>query len=127
MDEDKIDRTIEIILQQQAQFYADMQRMQESQERSEKQLRESQKRSDDRVANLQEATLTLFDAVKLTSKNIDNLTVRVDGLTEKVDGIADKVDRLAEAQIHTEERLNAVIFMAEKYFSDKQNGNSKQS
>jgi seryl-tRNA synthetase len=114
MDEDKIDRTIEIILMQQAQFYADMQKMQESQERSEK-----------HIGNLQEAAITLLDAVKLTGNNIDNLSIRVDDLTNTVDKLANTVDKLADAQVNTDERLNAVIFMAERYFSDKQNGNSK--
>lgn len=113
MDEDKIDRTIEIILQQQAQFYADMQKMQESQS----ELRESQMRSEKRIDILQEVAFTLLDSAKETSKNIADLTV-------KVDRISDKVEKLADAQIDTDERLNAVIYMAEKFFSDKQNGNS---
>lgn len=35
MDEDKINKTIEILLQNQAQFYADLQKTQEAQARSE--------------------------------------------------------------------------------------------
>ncbi len=118
MDEDKIDRTIEIILQQQAQFYADMQRIQESQERSEKKLWASQERSEKRIDNLQDAALTLLETAKLTS-------VQISDLSTKVDGLADKIDKLADAQIDTDGRLNAVIYMAEKFFSNGQNGNSK--
>ncbi len=62
--------------------------------------------------------ITLLDAVKLTGNNIDKLAKRDDE-------IADKVDKLADAQLDTDERLNAVIYMAEKFFSNGQNGNSK--
>jgi len=53
-----------------------------------------------------------------TNKNISSVA-------EKVDLVTDKVDKLADFQKETDERLNAVILMAEKFFSGE-NGNSKK-
>lgn len=103
MDEDKIDKTIEIILQNQAQFYADLQKTQETQ----KELQEIHKNSEKRIENLERVSVNLIEAIRAT-----------DG---KVNKIGEKVDKLADAQIETDERLNAVILMAEKFFSN-QNG-----
>lgn len=110
MDEDKIDRTIGIILQQQAQFYADMQKMQEAQN----ELRESQIRSEKRVDTLQEVAVTLLDTAKTTNESINQLSTKLDEFAVET----------REQSKETNERLNAVIYMAEKYFFDKQNGNS---
>lgn len=105
MDNDKIDRTIDIILQNQAQFYANLQELQEVQKESEKRISELEK--------------TMHSLVRVTLKTSET----VDKLAEKVDKLTEKVDTLADAQKDTDERLNAVIFMAEKYFS-RNNGDS---
>lgn len=106
MDEEKINKTIEIILQNQAQFYADLQMLQEANKEAEK-----------RVSLLERVALSLVDAQTKTNETIDKLA-------NKVDGLADKVEVLVSAQKETDERLNAVIFMAEKFFS-RNNGESK--
>lgn len=106
MDEEKIDKTIEIILQNQAQFYADLQMLQETNREAEK-----------RVSLLERVALSLVDAQMKTNETIDKLA-------DKVDGLADKVEVLVSAQKETDERLNAVIFMAEKFFG-RNNGKSE--
>ncbi|CAN5648902.1 hypothetical protein BH24ACI2_BH24ACI2_09320 [soil metagenome] len=107
MDEEKINKTIEIILQNQAQFYADLQLLQETNKEAEK-----------RVSVLERAAVNLYNAQTKTNETVDKLA-------DKVDGLADKVDALADAQKETDERLNAVIFMAEKFFGS-QNGDSEK-
>ncbi len=91
MNNDKIEKTIEIILQSQAQFYADLQEMKEVQKEAEK-----------RVSVLERVSLNLYNTTVEQGKNISELR---------------------EAQKETDERLNAVIYMAEKFFSGN-NGDS---
>jgi len=99
MDEDKITKTIEILLQNQAQFYANLQMIQEINKDAEK-----------RISVLERATVNLYNAVTKTNETVDKL--------------ADKIDKLADAQKETDERLNAVIFMVEKFLGG-QNDKSK--
>ncbi len=121
MDNDKIERTIEIILQNQAQFYADMQMIQEAQKESEK-----------RVSVLERATVNLFNAITKTNETVDRLSEKVDKLAdaqkETDEHFRETDERFRETDERfreTDERLNAVIIMAEKFFS-RQNGNSEK-
>ena len=107
MDDEKLEKTIEFILNNQAQFTVDIQKLQEANKDAEK-----------RVSILERATVNFFNALTETNKNIGLVA-------EKVDLITDKVDKLADFQKETDERLNAVILMAEKFFSGE-NGNSKR-
>ncbi len=118
MDQDKIDKTIEIILQNQAQFYAELQQTQELQ-------KEWQKNFENRVVNLEQASINLIEAVKQTNETVKEVSKNVDEISKNVDEISKNVDELRAAQKETDERLNAVIYMAEKFFS-RGNGNPEQ-
>lgn len=107
MNEDKIDKTIEIILQNQAQFYADLQQIQETN----KQIQEVQKKAEKRVNVLERVSLNLYNTTVEHGKNIAQLT--------------EEIRELRAAQKETDERLSAVIFMAEKFFS-RNNGDSEK-
>lgn len=113
MDEEKINNTIETLLQNQAQFYANLQMMQETNKDAEK-----------RISVLERATVNLYNATTKTNETIDKLAGSVNGLAGVVDKLAGKVTELADAQKETEERLNAVIFMVEKFLGN-QNVNSE--
>lgn len=113
MDDDKINKTIEILLQNQAQFYANLQMIQETNKDAEK-----------RISVLERATVNLYDATTKTSETVDKLAGAVDVLTGVFNGVADKVTELVDAQKETEARLNAVIFMVEKFLSG-QNGKTE--
>lgn len=102
MDDDKIERTIEIILQNQAQFYADLQ-----------EIRGVQKEAVKRTNVLDRACLNLYNTTVEQSKQITQVSANV--------------EQLREAQKETDERLNAVIHMAEKFFSSRnRNSENKQ-
>jgi phage-related minor tail protein len=53
---------------------------------------------------------------------VEALTVKVDTLTVKVDKLTDKVDGLAEAQAHTDEGLNNLIAVVDRYISEGREG-----
>ena len=107
MDNEKLEKTIEFILNNQAQFTVDIQLLQEANKDAEK-----------RLSVLERATVNLYNSLTETNKNVS-------AVADKVDRLADKVDKLADSQKETDERLNAVILMAEKFFSGE-NGDSKK-
>jgi prefoldin subunit 5 len=106
MDEEKIKSTIEILLQNQAQFYANLQMMQETDKDAEK-----------RISVLERATVNLYNAMTKTNETVDKLA-------DKIDKLADAQKKTDERLRETDERLNAVIFMVEKFLSG-QNGKTE--
>jgi septal ring factor EnvC (AmiA/AmiB activator) len=107
MDDEKLERTFEFILNSQAQFYADLQKIQETN----RQIQETQKEAEKRVNVLERVCLNLYNTTVEQGKNIAQLT--------------EDIKELRTAQKETGERLNAVIFMAEKFFSNR-NGDSEK-
>jgi methyl-accepting chemotaxis protein len=113
MDDEKLQKTIEFILNNQAQFYADLQQVQETN----KELQEAHKDAEKRIKTLERVSLNLYNEVRETTKNINELAqVQKESASE--------TRELREAQKETDERLNAVIIMFEKFLGN-QNGNSK--
>ena len=107
MDDEKLEKTIEFILNNQAQFTVDIQKMQEAQKEGEKRVNVLE-----RVClNLYNASVEQKDAIAEQTKNTNQLSV--------------DVRELRQGQKETDERLNAVILMAEKFFNGE-NGNSKR-
>lgn len=117
MTEDERQRTIDFILQQQAQFSAGMQQMQERQNRFE-----------EKQDVLTDSLLTVVGIVgKLTDaqERIVEAQERTWAAMEAMDAkLSAKMDKLAEAQSQTDERLNALISIVERYFSNGRDGKS---
>ena len=125
MSDEELKKAMEFVLSNQAQFYADLQQIQETnkeiqeankqiqkqQQETDRQLQEFQKDAEQRFGVLERATVAMLDSTVENGKNIAELTV--------------DIKELREAQKATDERLNAVIFMAEKYFSGE-NGKKKK-
>ncbi len=125
MSDEELKKAMEFVLSNQAQFYADLQQIQETNKEIQKQQKETdrlvretsqqfqefQKDAEQRFGVLERATVTMLDSTVENAKNIAQLT--------------EDVKELREAQKATDGRLNAVIFMAEKYFSGE-NGKKKK-
>lgn len=94
---DKIQKQMEFIFDQQAQFASDI-----------GQLR-------DVVARLANASL----------KPIEDLEEKPSALVDAQIKSEGKISALAEAQTHTDERLNTFITVVERYISRDQNGNAQ--
>ena len=105
MDDEKLEKTIEFILNNQAQFYADLQ-----------ELRETQKEAEKRVNVLERACVNLYNITLEQGKHIAELR---ESQKETDKRFRETDERFKE----TDERLNAVILMAEKFFGG-QNGKS---
>ena len=99
MNNEETQKRIEFIIEQQAQFSADIQQLKEVQIRAQEQidlLRETQAQSEARVSRVEDAIVRLVNVV----------------------------ERLADAQAQTDERLNIFISVVEKYISERRNGKS---
>ena len=121
MDDKKFQMAIDIILQNQAKFYAYRQQVQETNKEiqgANLQIQKSQTKAEKRTNVLERACINLYN---LTVRHDDSL----DEQRKSIDALTADIGELREAQKETGERLYAVIFMAEKFFSG-QNGKSKK-
>lgn len=89
MTNEEIQRAMEFIVKRQESFAEGMERMHRSQEMAE-----------ERVGQLETATIHLYDATAELGKAQKDLTV--------------KMTELAEAQTHTDQRLNVLIDIIER-------------
>ncbi|HEV8159378.1 MAG TPA: hypothetical protein VGP58_10120 [Pyrinomonadaceae bacterium] len=105
MDRDeKIQRQMNFIVEQQAQFSVDIEKIQQS------------------IGTLESVVTRLANAsLNRIEENEKKIALLIDAQlrTEQ------KIEKLTESQQSTDERLNAVIFMFEKFIS-RENGNSEK-
>ena len=94
MNNEEFERKMSFIVEQEAQFAADIQ-----------QLRELQAQTENVVGRLAQATLEGFRDVNA-----------------KIDSLVDSQIRLTEAQTHTDENLRNLIAVVDRYFSEGRNG-----
>jgi chromosome segregation ATPase len=106
--EERIQRRIEFIIQQQAQFNADMQR-----------LREAQERNDERWAETEERW-------RRAGERWENTEVSVRSLHAIAQIHEGEIMALAESHSDTKERLNALIDTVERVISERPNGGAQK-
>lgn len=117
-------KKIDFILDQQAQFTSDIQKLQEFQ---------AQFASD--IQKLQESQAALVEAQVQTNALVTRLaqvtTAGFNELRESVSAVAtaqvkseERIAALADAQAHTDGRLNVLITTVERFISESHNGKS---
>ena len=94
-------RNIEFIVQQQAQFVTDIQK-----------LREAQAATDNTVERLATLTLSRFEQAEGEAANLES----------KMSALVDSHIKLVDAQKNTDERLSAFIVTVERLISEGRNG-----
>jgi hypothetical protein len=99
-NEDKVQKQMEFIVEQQAQFASDIGQLK------------------DIVARLAKATLDRFEGSDNTVTALINAQMKT---AENVSTLAAKMVELAEAQAHTDQRLNVLIDIV----GDRHNGKSQ--
>ena len=109
-------RNIEFIINQQAQFSADLQRVQEQNEERWARADERWARTEDVVERLATATLRRFEGVEGDISNLER----------KMEALVDSHIRLADTQKEADERLNAFIATVERIISERRNGERKE-
>lgn len=113
MREEEINRRIEFIIEQQAQFAADIQSLREVQAADSAFMRESYHTLTGAVTTLVNLVGKLAEAQERTELKLAEYAARTDA----------KLAELAEAQARTDERLNIFINVVERYIS--RNGGNK--
>ncbi len=111
MSEDEMQRKMEFIVEQQARFSTDIQKLQEAQA----QLQEAQ-------AKTESVMLRLANALVVVTERQGDLASEVSKMQKHTQI---QIDALAERGKEADERLNALINTAERFFSEGRNGNSQ--
>lgn len=101
-DEEKLQKRVEFIIEQQAQFAANQQRVEERVTKVEDLLGRLIVVTTAGFKELTEKVSVVIDAQIRTEENVS-------GLAEKVAGLARRMTELAVSQEHTDQRLNAMI------------------
>ncbi|MGI9034420.1 MAG: hypothetical protein ACR2GD_00120 [Pyrinomonadaceae bacterium] len=114
MDDEKLERTMEFILNNQAQFSVDIQKLQESHKEAEK-----------RLHTLERVSLNLYNTTLEQGKLVAELRESQAELRESQKETDKRFKEIGEQFRETDERLNIVILMAEKFFSGE-NGKRKK-
>jgi uncharacterized phage infection (PIP) family protein YhgE len=136
MTNEEMQRTMEFILNQQAQFAADIQKLQESQQK----MNESQVETIQLLNRLAAVTVKGFEDASAKTNALIDAQIRTD---EKLGALADaqtrtdeKLSTLADAQTRTDEKLSALADaqtrtdeavrnltrLVERYFDGRRNG-----
>jgi hypothetical protein len=122
MNNEEFDRKMAFIVEQQAQFAADIQQLQESQaqlQESQAQFQESQARTDQVVAQTAAVVGEVGEVVTRLAK------VTHAGFTEvnaKINALVDAQIRTEESLTRTDEHLRNFIAVVDRRFSEGRNG-----
>ena len=107
MTNEEIQRTMEFIIKQQESFSENMEL-----------LREAQVNGESRISRLEGAFVSLFNTVSKLSDTVGELSGTVGELSKVQKGLTD-------SQARTDERLNTLINVVERYISNGRNGDKK--
>jgi peptidoglycan hydrolase CwlO-like protein len=122
MTNEEMQRAVEFILNQQAQFAADIQKLQESQQQlqeSQQQLQESQQKLHESQQQLHESQLKLNESQAETNQLLSRLAaVTVKGFEDT----NAKINALVDAQMRTDETVRDLTAVVDRYFRGRQNG-----
>jgi Tfp pilus assembly protein PilN len=110
MNNEEMKKKMEFIVEQQAQFAADIQVMREVQAQDAKQFNEQDRK-------LSDAMVGLLGFLGILTQAQTRSEERIDLLARKQITTDEEINRLEQAQARTEERLNALISVVERFFS----------
>ena len=101
MTNEEMQSTMQFILEHQAQFTVRLEK------------------DEERIARLENAFALLVQVLRNTDE-------RMDRSNELLNTLNEKMVRLAEAQAQTDERLNALISVVDRYISGRENGSQQE-
>jgi chromosome segregation ATPase len=112
MTNEEMQRTMEFIVEQQAQFATNFQRAEEERIRDQP-----------RLARLEESFQRLVELCQIIDARLDTTDERLDRLESHESALEENMSRLAAAQAHADERLSALIDIVR----EDRNGKSQPS
>ena len=107
MTHEEMQRTMEFIVQQQAQFAANIQLLQEN--------------HGSRISRLEDSFKTVVELLQISESRLDRLESRNTTLESKSELLESKMAKLADAQAHADERLSALIDIVRRQQNGKSN------
>ena len=115
---ERIERQIEFLVNHQAQFFASLQAHQQQIEQHSEQIAKHSEqiaKNSEQIAKNSEQIAQLTDLMLGFGRIVEQLTQTTE---QKFDGFDERLERLVEAQQRTDERLNVLINVVERYFSN---------
>ena len=114
MTNEEWQRRADFIVEQQAQFASDIQR-----------LKELHSQAEVRITSIEDVVLRLANATENRISTLADATEsRISTLTEKMTELAESQLRTDSRLAETDERLNSLITIVERYISERRNGKS---
>jgi chromosome segregation ATPase len=117
---ERIEQKIEFIVNQQAQFAIDLQALREELQQSHTVLQKQIDQQQQQIGKLNEAVVGLVGMVGRLAEAQAKTEAR---MVEVAEGMR----KLEEKGAETEERLNVFIHVVERYFSERQKGESEET
>jgi hypothetical protein len=110
---DDQEKTIQFLLEQQAKFFAGLEELKENQRSIQEQQRQFQIQMQQEHLKFQEEHSNMRQLHMGLQSQVNSLGLAMLGLTDHLKDVTVKLASLAEAQLHTEERLNALIVVVD--------------
>lgn len=124
-NDDKIQKQMEFLLNQQAKFDANIGRLDEKNA----QIQEKHAQLQNIVERLATVTLEGFEALESKMASLIDAQIKteekISTLTQRMTEMTERMAALAEAQAHTDDRLNTLINVVERQISERHNGGPK--
>jgi len=117
MTNEEFEKRSDFILEQQAQFTADIQQLRESQA----ELHAAQTRTEQVVVQTEEIVARLANA---TLEGFKDVNSKIDALVDAQIRTDEKINALADSQTKTDGDLKNLIAVVDRYFSEGSNGNT---
>jgi chromosome segregation ATPase len=119
MTNEEMEKTMQFILEQQAQFTANFQKIEEAREKDE----EARKKDSARITRLEESFQLLVQLAQNHDERLVTLAEAQIRVSEQIAATDEQIAAMNERTAETDERLNALIAVVERYISSKgQNG-----
>jgi X-X-X-Leu-X-X-Gly heptad repeat protein len=120
MADDKMERTMQFILEQQAQNTVSMGQLTDKMG----QLSDKVDKLSDKVDRTADSVAALLTIAEIHEREIAELRESVNAVSESVKAVSESVNTVDERGRETDERLNALINTVERYISERRNGNA---
>ncbi|HLL70032.1 MAG TPA: hypothetical protein VK363_01290 [Pyrinomonadaceae bacterium] len=120
MDDEKTARTMQFILEQQAQNTVSMGQLTGKVDK----LSDTVDKLSDKVDRTADGINALLAIVEIHEREIGELRDSVNATRDSVNAVRDSVTAVDERGRQTDERLNALINTVERYISERRNGKS---